>query len=229
MIPSGRPCARVAVLLTACLALYGNALAWPALPEWVGFAANLLVGGLAVLAARRRGYSLEEIGLSKLAWRRGRTWGVGLGVVVVAGVAVLAGPLHQFQPDPAARGMSMAVLGWQVLIRIPVGTALFEETMFRGLLYALWQRVSGWRWAVLWTSVAFALWHVVVEMRRQERMGHEWGGGAFTAAMPILAFLFGVGLLFAGLRKWTSGVVAPAIVHWSANAAATVATYAVSN
>lgn len=68
---SGRLSAPVAVLLTAGLVLYGNALAWPALPEWVGFTANLLVGGLAVLGARRRGYSLEEIGLSKFAGRRG--------------------------------------------------------------------------------------------------------------------------------------------------------------
>jgi uncharacterized protein len=149
-------------------------------------------------------------------------------VVVVGAVAVLAGPMHKLPADPAVRGMSLAVLAWQLLIRIPIGTALFEETMFRGLLYALWQQVSGWRWAALWTSVAFALWHVVVEMRRQERLGHGWGGDAFMAAMPILAFLFAIGLLFAGLRRGTHGVVAPTIVHWSANAAA-VATYVVSN
>jgi membrane protease YdiL (CAAX protease family) len=218
-----------AILLAAWLVLYGNAIAWPPLPAWVVFAANLLVGFLAVTAARRRDYSLAELGLSAAGWQRGWKLGLGLGVIVVAAIAILTGPLYQLEPDPAVRGMPLVVLAWQVLIRIPVGTALFEETMFRGLLYASWHRVAGWPWAALWSSVAFAFWHVVVELHRQERLGHRWGGDAFTAAIPTLLFLFAVGLLFCLLRRRTHGVVAPAIVHWSANAAAAVATYIVTN
>jgi membrane protease YdiL (CAAX protease family) len=216
-------------LLAACLVLYGNAVAWPPLPAWVVFAANLLVGCLAVNAARWRGFSLAELGLSKTGWQRGWKVGVGLGGAAAVTVAIVAGPLHQLRPDPAVRGMPLIVLAWQVLVRIPIGTALFEETMFRGLLYASWDGVSGWRWAALWSSAAFAIWHVVVEMHRQERLGQGWGAEAFTAAMPTLAFLFGVGLLLCALRRWTHGIVAPAILHWSANAAAAVATYVVTN
>jgi membrane protease YdiL (CAAX protease family) len=214
--------------LAVALVLYGNAIAFPPLPDWVVFLANLAVGAAVLRAAGAFGYSLPEVGLSPEAWRRGWRWGVGVGAVVVAVVAVLAGPAGRFDPDPAVASISRGVLAWQVLLRIPVGTALFEETMFRGVLYGAWRRARGpWPAAVL-SSVAFALWHVVVELHRQERRGHAFGGGGLAAALPVFGFLFLAGIGFCRLRERSGGVIAPAIVHWAANGSATVAVYLVS-
>jgi membrane protease YdiL (CAAX protease family) len=82
--------------------------------------------------------------------------------------------------------MAWGVLAWQVLIRIPVGTALFEETMFRGVLYGAWRRTMRWWQAAILSSVAFALWHVVVEMHRQEREGHAWGMDGLINTLLVL-------------------------------------------
>jgi membrane protease YdiL (CAAX protease family) len=51
-------------------------------------------------------------------------------------------------------------LAWQTLVRIPVGTAAFEELAFRGVLYGLLHRAGGKRVALAGSSVAFGLWHV---------------------------------------------------------------------
>jgi membrane protease YdiL (CAAX protease family) len=210
------------------LVVYGNAVALPHLPEWVVFLLNLGVGILVVLAAGRFGYSVTEIGLSTDAWRRGWKPGVAISALILLGVAIAAG-LHLVSADPAVQGMPFSILAWQVLIRIPIGTALFEETMFRGVLYTAGQRSWGGRGAVLGSSVAFALWHVIAEMHRQERQGYNWGSDAATAAIPVLVFLFFVGVVLCCLRRRTGGVFAPMIVHWAANAIAAIAVYLVSN
>jgi uncharacterized protein len=89
--------------------------------------------------------------------------------------------------------MAWGVLAWQVLIRIPVGTALFEETMFRGVLYGAWRRTMRWWQAAILSSVAFALWHVVVEMHRQEREGHAWGMDGLINTLLVLACVLTLG------------------------------------
>lgn len=171
-------------LLAVALVVYGNVIASPLLPEWVVLFANLAVGLTVVLAMRAFRYSLAEIGLSKQGWHRGWKWGVLVSAVVVAVVAIAAGPADRFTAVPAARGMTLGVLGWQVLIRIPIGTALFEEAMFRGVLYAAWHRVMrSWQAACL-SSAAFAFWHVVAEMHRQERQGHAARTSASGSWLP---------------------------------------------
>ena len=47
------------------------------------------------------------------------------------------------------------------LVRIPFGTVLLEETLFRGVLLALALRRWSVATAVIVTSAIFGLWHVV--------------------------------------------------------------------
>jgi membrane protease YdiL (CAAX protease family) len=219
---------RVALLAVA-LVLYGNAIAFPPLPEWVVLLANIAVGLAVLRAMDGLGYSLPEVGLSRHAWRHGWKLGVASGAIVVAVVIVLAGPAGRFPDDPAVHGMTVGMLAWQVLIRIPVGTALFEETMFRGVLFGAWKRTLGAWQAACWSSVAFAFWHVVAELQRQERQGHAWGSDGFTAALPVLGFLFGAGMVLCWLRERSGGVVAPTILHWAANSSSAIAMYLINN
>jgi membrane protease YdiL (CAAX protease family) len=216
-------------LLAVVLVSYGNAIAFPRLPEWVVLLSNLAVGLVLVRALGAFGHPLAEVGLSREAWRQGWKWGVLIGAGVMVAVAVLAGPAGLFPADPAVQGMAWGLLAWQVLIRIPIGTALFEETVFRGVLYGLSRRTLRWWQAATLSSVAFAFWHVVVELHRQERQGHTWGGDGLANTLPILGFLFVVGFVLCGLREKTAGVVAPTIVHWAANSSAAIGVYLVSN
>ena len=46
-------------------------------------------------------------------------------------------------------------------VRIPLGTVLFEEIAFRGVLWALLARHLGRWWVLGITSVLFGMWHVL--------------------------------------------------------------------
>src|SRR6266508_2931635 len=56
---------------------------------------------------------------------------------------------------------SVAALLYATLVRIPLGTALLEETLFRGVLLGLGLRRWPRRVAVAWSSALFGLWHVL--------------------------------------------------------------------
>ena len=65
--------------------------------------------------------------------------------------------------DTASSRLTDASVGgliYQTAVRIPLGTALFEELLFRGLLYGAFLRVSGHRGAILGSSAVFGVWHV---------------------------------------------------------------------
>jgi membrane protease YdiL (CAAX protease family) len=218
-------------LFAGVLVLYGNGLALLRLPEWLAFLANCTVGVAVVLLARKVGLAPAEIGLSRRAWVPGWRWGAGVAVALSIAVAlvILAGPARRFIADPAVLGSPAWLLAWQVLVRIPIGTALFEETMFRGVLYAAWRRLLvSWQAAVC-ASLPFSLWHVVVEFQRQARQAGELGVAGLASILLVLCFLFAGGLGLCWLRERTAGVIVPAIVHWAANSSAAIAVYLVTN
>ncbi|MEV0899067.1 CPBP family intramembrane glutamic endopeptidase [Actinoplanes sp. NPDC049802] len=83
------------------------------------------------------------------------------------------------------------------LVEVPLSTVIFEEVAFRGVLFALISRDHGPLWAVLLTSVLFGLWHL--PDRRE------------------VAFTTLAGVLLSFLRYLGGGLLAPFVVHWTAN------------
>jgi membrane protease YdiL (CAAX protease family) len=102
------------------------------------------------------------------------------------------------------------------LVRQPLATSLFEELLFRGILQALAIRSWGVVRGVAWVSLAFALWHLVVNYRtiRATAVGHV--PALFWLAQ--LAALIGVAagsLVLSILRLRTGGLSAPVGFHWA--------------
>ena len=116
-------------------------------------------------------------------------------------------------PDITERsGPSMTYF---LLFRQPVGTALFEEVAFRGVLYSAWCRVGGDRTAFLATSSVFALWHLVISSRSVAESGVVSGAPMVTLGVIVsLAGLWVGGFLFAYLRWRTGSIAAPVVAHW---------------
>ena len=85
----------------------------------------------------------------------------------------------------------------QALIGVPLSTVLFEEIAFRGVLWGLLVQEHGAVWAYPVTAVLFGLWHLPAP-----------GEVAFTT-------LSGVVLGF--LRDAGGGLLAPFVLHWTAN------------
>jgi membrane protease YdiL (CAAX protease family) len=105
---------------------------------------------------------------------------------------------------------------FRVLVGIPLGTALAEEIVFRGVLLAAFDRLTTSRRAVVATSLLFGLWHVGAEVARTGAMsvGIVPGGLATTAASAVV---------LCPLRRWTGDLAAPVAVHTVINAGVLVA------
>jgi membrane protease YdiL (CAAX protease family) len=224
-----RPSAAQATLTPFALAVAGVLLLWSGvgnlvLGEWAYVPRNLALTGLLLWAAARAGVTTDELGLG-----RGRLpAGVRAGAWAVAVVAVallVAVPLRDHLPLVAAlledrrAALPGPEVAYHALVRIPVGTALFEEVAFRGVLLAAAARsVSTWA-AVVWTSAVFGVWHVpptivALEVNAIPPVSAE-GLAALAGAVAVTTV---AGVAFCWLRVVSGSLVAPILAHWATNA-----------
>ncbi|MEV4275202.1 CPBP family intramembrane glutamic endopeptidase [Actinoplanes xinjiangensis] len=85
----------------------------------------------------------------------------------------------------------------KALIGVPLSTVVFEEVAFRGVLWALIADGHGVVWATAITAVLFGIWHLP-----------DRGEVAFTTLAGVLLSL---------LRAASGGIIAPFVLHWTAN------------
>ncbi len=217
--------------LVAFLALYNNLI--NLLPEdlhdQVYVPLNLSVALLLLLSARVYGLSWSDLGLSPTQWPQGVAWGMSLGLLLTAPLflaLILPGPFTSWIDDPRIEGMSLAGLAYFVLVRIPLGTALFEEVAFRGVLYGTLETTFNLRTAVLVSSILFGIWHVTPTFNALVE-GDRFDDAASLALATLgMVVLTGVGgLFFAWLRWRTKGVYGPFLTHWLINGLAAIAAY----
>jgi membrane protease YdiL (CAAX protease family) len=193
------------------------------LPRSVHVPGNLSAGVALAVGARQLGATVTDIGLAPGRAARG----VRIGTVVgtpIAGAIALAAARPSTQPmfaDFRVRQMSPGRARYEAAVRIPLGTALGEELIFRGALFGLLRRRHSTLTAVAVSSLLFGLWHVLPaidglhpDADRSRRATHVTGTVAATTAA-------GVG--FCVLRLWSGSIVAPTIVHAMVNTTAFVA------
>jgi uncharacterized protein len=223
------PTARAELVAAAALATW-NAAVNRVVPSPAYVPANLAAAGLAVAAARRSRVPLADLGMGRD--RAGRGLRVGLAasvpvVAVVAAGAALPATRRWFLDERAtAEGTGQAL--YHILVRIPLGTAVAEEAIFRGaLLGLLLQRGSRAR-AVAVSSVLFGCWHVLptLDTLTLNPVGAVVGddpartGGAVLAAVAATA---AAGLGLSWLRLRGDSVLAPMVAHAAVNGSAFVA------
>lgn len=183
------------------------------------------VGAAGLLAfARRAGLSWQELGLGAETWRRGLVW-------ASAAVAAVAAVFAAGAAIPLTRGAFRDVryhLGWghallTAFVLIPVGTVLFEEVAFRGVLWGLLRRGHGTRTATIVSSSLFGLWHVLPSLglaTDNEAIAGAVGNGASGEAISVLGtalFTALAGVVFCELRRRSGSLLASAGLHWAAN------------
>ena len=192
---------------------------------------NLATAGALVVIGRAGGLSAREVGLARATVRRGLVVGGVGAAIVVAGIVVGAAlPLTRgwFEDERIADIDSRSELAYQALVRIPLGTALFEELAFRGVLLGLLARICPMRTAVVASSVLFGLWHIrptLSALATNDLAQSAWAqAGAVTAAVVLTTV---GGFVFCALRLGSRSLLAPLLVHAATNSAATVAAYTV--
>lgn len=177
---------------------------------WVTTAALVAFGLLAGIGAGDLGVLSGGLGAGLALF------GATLVVVVVAGLVPATRP---FFADRRMAGVGPWATVYRAAVRIPLGTVLVEEVAFRGVLLAVVEGMAPLAGAVFASSVAFGLWHVVPVRATMRTNGRSPGAVPVGAAVVVTA-TFGAGLCW--LRLATGGLLAPALVHASASATATV-------
>jgi len=205
----------------AAIVLAYNAVINQVIPRAGYMVTNLAAAALAVAAGRSRGVSLEDMGLRRDRIGRGLRAGLIAAAVVAAGIAiVVAVPAgrHAFADQRAAGGATGHIL-FEALIRIPFGTALPEEIIFRGALLGLFLQRHSRRTATAITSVLFGVWHVLPTL---DEPSYGAGRGASAVLVAVLATA-GAGYVLAWLRFRADSVLAPILAHASLDSFALLA------
>jgi uncharacterized protein len=208
-----------ALALLAAANLLNNVVA----PDLYLLWACLAIVGLALLA-RADGLHRRDWGAGPVSRRAARA------AVVLASVTAAAMLLGTQLPgfssafhDERVVGMSAGHLAFAVLVRVPVGTALFEEMAFRGVLLAMLARRFGTAWGVAGSSLAFGIWHVVPSLSLS---AGNAAVGSVLGTHPVWAAAAGVvaagvaGVMLCLLRIRYDHLIAPLSVHMTANSLA---------
>lgn len=178
---------------------------------------------------RHWGRTAVDLGLEPAKLARGLVYGVMafclVSAALVAGVALAprVPMIAAFLQDERA-AMFADRLWWVALIRIPIGTAVFEEVAFRGVLLAAARDALNLRAAVTWTSVVFGFWHVPPTMvalwMNDLAVTDPAGFGTLIAAVVVTTV---AGALFTWLRLASGSLLAPIIAHIATNSLALLA------
>lgn len=186
-------------------------------------ARNVAAGLVLVLVARLVGLSWAGLGLGVADLDTGWRWG-GLGLVVVAvgtvltgGVAAVAPRVRRAVADPRA-DLPARRLWFQVLVRIPVGTAAFEELAFRGVLLAAFAQALPTAGAVAAQAVAFGLWHVGPTRLTLRSRPTTTGAREPVVVAAAVGATTAAGVALALLRLVADSLLAPVMVHATVNA-----------
>lgn len=184
--------------------------------ELARIASYLLMTAAVFALARRRGVSIRWLrrdGTGRVCMGRGSALALAAFTLLFAATPFVAG-------DPASP------LAWAELACAALATPLFEETLFRGYLWARLEPALGtapdggsprgsWR-LVLACSLLFGLWHLGYADAVAWRIAQpDMAGGTGLAAVMAGKVLFGavVGVVFGTLRMRWGTCLPSGILH----------------
>jgi membrane protease YdiL (CAAX protease family) len=148
-----------------------------------------------------------------------------MGVATSAAVAAVTLNHQRLAPyllDDRASGQRSRDVLYRVLVRLPLGTALFEEVAFRGTIEGIWRRSgASKREAAMAAAVAFGLWHLIPGTQalngnplnlRLTSAKSRWAVVIVGAVVTAIASLG-----FSRLRERSGSLVAPWLTHAAIN------------
>jgi len=177
-----------------------------------------------VVAATTHGLSRAELGLE------GGNSDAGFSFIAVAVFGFVAFTIARSRyadriADKRVAGLRGGQLAYYVLVRIPLGTAVAEEVLFRGVLFAVWREVGlSSLGAALFASLAFGLWHIsptIIGVRINNPQASGDKLRAAVAGAVLLTTAAGLGLTWLRLR--TGGLIAPIVLHGGINSVSALA------
>jgi len=225
-VPEGGDTA-FAAAVAGVLAVYNNTAGeQPWRQRWYPVT-NLGATGVLLAAAASRGLTAADLGLSPGQVPAGLRWAAGPAGALAAGWLALAvtPATRPALADRRITGLTWPQVAYQVTVRIPVGTVLWEETAFRGVLQAALRRVLPGPAAIAVTSGVFGIWHIGPTIAALRINGAGTGAGPVAAAVAGTA---AAGVVLSWLRARSGSLAAPVLLHLTANCGAALAARAVA-
>jgi uncharacterized protein len=217
-----------AAVLVVVLLLWNNVVV-AVVPSSAYVPLNCAAAAVLLGAARWSGLSWEQLGLSRSRVPAGLAWGGGAFALVAAlyAIGLVVPGLHPLLADDRVAGADFGDIAGDVLVRIPLGTVLWEEVAFRGVLLAALARVLPVRSAVVVAAVVFGLWHVRPNLSGVA--ANDLADGPWLVGLVVVlgcVATAAAGLLFTWLRLRSGSLLAPVLLHLATNAMGTVAAVA---
>lgn len=186
--------------------------------------ANLAATVGLVAMARARGCSWDDLGLDPSRSAAGVRLGMaGAGLATAVALAAGAHPAtRQYLFDRRAADQRNWDVAYRATVRFPLGTALFEEVAFRGVIPAVWQRSGASKGqAAVAAATTFGLWHIIPGRDAltgnplSSRLGSRTSRAAVVITGTIATGLASLGLSW--MRERSGSLVAPWITHAAIN------------
>lgn len=223
---------RAGIILAVFLAAYNNIVNFlpSALHARIYVILNLVcLAGLWFMARRYLGMSAAEMGWSGRGRWKSLLWGAAFTALVVIPFLIALRILPRIGLNigrPQIEGMAQAGLWSRVLFRIPLGTVLFEEVIFRGIFYGYLERRGGPSRALWISSLFFSFWHIVPAyevVSYNFRLGLNLTGISYW--IIGLAGAFCAGIFFALIRRRTGNIAGCLLAHYLINSLALLIIY----
>jgi len=191
---------------------------------------NAGAAGAALAAAAASGLTAADLGVGRDAWRPGRL-GSRLAAATAAGwlVAAAVPATRPRLNEKRITSLNGRALAYQVGFRIPVGTVLWEEIAFRGVLQAALRRVMSEPAAIAVASGVFGIWHIrptAAALRVNGLAGDR--GQALARVAAGVAATTAAGALFGSLRARSGSLAAPVLLHLATNCVGLVIAWTVA-
>jgi membrane protease YdiL (CAAX protease family) len=182
---------------------------------------NLVVAAVVTILGRTQ-VTNRAMGFAE--WRRGAAFGLALvaATAVVMLVAVAMPAFHDLYDDRRVDEGFAAML-YQVIVRIPFGTAVLEEVAFRAVLPALFAVRFGVMRGCILASVLFGFWHVLPALSLNEVnpvATDVFGTGAGGTVAAIVFAVVGTmiaGFWFCWIRYRARSILATILAHTASN------------
>jgi len=220
-----------AIASCAVLAAYNNVINRHPWHYQRYVALNACATAAALSAAAASGLTAADMGFAREQWPPGRlATGLAAGA---AGTWLLVAVVPAARPvlnDKRINSLNGRAVAYQAVVRIPIGTVLWEETAFRGVLQAALRRVMPQTAAIVVTSAVFGIWHIRPTLQALRVNGLASDRRQATARLAAgVAATTASGVLLSWLRARSGSLAAPVLLHLATNSGGMAAAWAAAS
>lgn len=190
---------------------------------------NLLF--LSILYYFNRDLSFSAIGFHSQNIVSSILFGIGSGILIsipIVLLVLLKGADMSIQDPRFVYLSSRKMLLYGMFVHILFATAVFEEIIHRGIILSRLQEVTNTFYAIIFSSLIFAAWHIVSTVKLfwpTITANIQSIPLQYSAYFGFLLITFFAGIVFSIIRIYTGNIAGAIVAHWIINSSTLLAFY----